>query len=93
MLLKKPFIMFASKHHLAYLKQMGFKTFRDFWNEGYDDTDGVNRYLQILKLIDWIAQQPMDALADMYQRMQPILDHNYNLLIRQNYDMDITKIQ
>jgi hypothetical protein len=93
MLLKKPFIIFASKHHLAYLTQMGFKTFQEFWNEGYDNADGVNRYQQILQLIDWIAQQPMDALVDMYQRMAPILDHNYNLLMRQHYDTTITKIQ
>ena len=91
MLLKKPFITFASKHHLAYLKQMGFKTFQEFWHEGYDHADGVNRYQQILQLIDWIAQQPMDALVDMYQRMQPILDHNYNLLLQQNYNTDIKK--
>jgi len=93
MLLKKPFITFASKHHLAYLRQMGFETFREFWHEGYDHTDGVNRYQQILQLIDWIAQQPMDTLIDMYQHMQPILDHNYNLLKRRDYDTTITKIQ
>jgi hypothetical protein len=93
MLLKKPFIAFASKHHLAYLTQMGFKTFQEFWNEGYDGSDGVTRYQQILQLIDWIAQQPMSALVDMYQNMQPILDHNYNLLMNWDYDTTITKIQ
>lgn len=92
MLLKKPFITFASKYHLAYLKQMGFQTFHEFWNEGYDKSDGVNRYQQILQLIDWIAAQPMYTLVDMYQRMQPILDHNYNLLMRRDYDTTITKI-
>ena len=92
MLLKKPFITFASKHHLAYLRQMGFKTFHEFWNEGYDNADGVNRYQQICQLIDWIAQQSMDSLVDMYQRMQSILDHNYNLLMCRDYDTTIIKI-
>ena len=93
MLLKKPFITFASKHHLAYLRQMGFQTFHEFWNEGYDNADGVNRYQQIIQLIDWIAQQSTNTLVDMHQRMQPILDHNYNLLMRQHYDTTVTKIQ
>jgi len=92
MLLKKPFIAFASKHHLAYLRQMGFKTFQDFWAEGYDGSDGATRYQHILQLIDWIAQQPLNTLVDMYQSMQPILDHNYNLLMDWDYDRNITKI-
>jgi hypothetical protein len=71
---------------------MRFETFQEFWNEGYDHADGVNRYQQILQLIDWIAQQPMSALIDMYQRMQPVLDHNYNLLMHRDYDTNITKI-
>jgi hypothetical protein len=92
MLLKKPFITFASKHHLAYLRQMGFETFQKFWHEGYDHADGVNRYQQILQLIDWIARQSRSTLIDMHQRMQPILDHNYDLLMRQNYNRDLVKI-
>jgi hypothetical protein len=71
---------------------MGFKTFQEFWNEGYDGSDGATRYQQILQLIDWIAQQPLNTLVDMYQSMQPILDHNYNLLMDWDYDRNITKI-
>ena len=93
MLLKKPFITFASKHHLAYLRQMGFQTFQEFWKEDYDNADGVNRYQQILQLIDWIATQPMDALVDMYQKMKPILDHNHDLLMRQSYNTELAKIK
>jgi hypothetical protein len=28
----------------------------------------------------------------MYQRMQPILEHNYNLLMTQSYNKNITEI-
>ena len=34
--LKKPFVVFASRDYLCYLRQMGFKTFNDFWSEEYD---------------------------------------------------------
>jgi len=92
MLLKKPMIVMGSQDFLGYLQQMGFKTFKDFWDEDYDGVAEQNRYQKILDLIDHIAQQPMDKLVDIYQQMQPILDHNYNLLMSQGYGTTITKI-
>lgn len=92
MLLKKPMIVMGSQDSLGYLRQMGFKTFHNFWDEDYDGFAQENRYQKILELIDQIAQHPIDALVDMYKRMQPILDHNYNLLISQSYKKTITKI-
>lgn len=92
MMLKKPMIVMGSRNFLNYLHQLGFKTFDQFWDERYDGFADVNRYQKILELIDHIATQPIDVLEDMYQRMQPILDHNYNLLISQTYNKSITKI-
>jgi hypothetical protein len=93
MLLKKPMIVMGPQDFLGYLQQMGFKTFNDFWDEDYDGVAEQNRYQKILDLIDHIAQKPIGALIDMYQRMQPILDHNYDLLMSQGYKKTITKIQ
>jgi hypothetical protein len=92
MLLKKPMIVMGSQDSLVYLRQMGFKTFHEFWDEDYDGFSQENRYQKILDLIDWIANQSIDTLVDMYQRMQPILDHNHDLLMSQSYGKIITKI-
>jgi hypothetical protein len=96
MLLKKPFIVFGSKDYLDYLHQMGFKTFQtptsDFWSEDYDGYEGRERYIRILALIDKLAKKSKEELQDLYQAMQPILDHNYNLLQTQSYNTTITKI-
>ena len=92
MLLKKPMIVMGSQDSLGYLQQMGFKTFYEFWDEDYDGFADNNRYHKILDLIDWISTQSMDTLVDMYHCMQPILDHNYNLLMSQTYNTTITKI-
>jgi len=92
MLLKKPMIVMGSQDFLGYLRQIGFKTFNDFWDEDYDGFAEQHRYQKILEIIDYIAQQPIDELVDMYQRMQPILDHNYDLLMRQGYETTIKKI-
>ena len=89
---KKPFVIFSSRDHLAYLRQMGFQTFYQFWNEDYDGYEGRDRLTRILKLIDWLGSQSLDTLEQMYQHMQPILEHNYNLLLTQTYTTTVTEI-
>ena len=93
MLLKKPFIMMASQNFLIYLRQMGFRTFSDFWSEDYDGIPTAARYKQILDLIDSLAAKSTDELQDMYQRMQPILDHNYELLKSDQFSRKITYVE
>jgi hypothetical protein len=92
MLLKKPMILMASKDYIDYLLQMGFQTFYEFWSEDYDGYQGRERYMKILALIDELAKKSKKELEEMYQAMQPILDHNYNLLLTQSYNKTITKI-
>ena len=92
MLLKKPFVIFGSKDYLAYLRQMGFRTFADFWDEDYDGYQGKERYLRIIKLIDHIAGLSQEQLEAMYWDMQYTLDHNYDLLADKKYKTNITPL-
>lgn len=92
MLLKKPYIAMAGRDHLLYLRQMGFKTFHDFWNEDYDGYEGSDRYQKILDLIDVLANKSNNELIEIYYAMKPILDHNYNLLVNQTYGRKITRL-
>jgi hypothetical protein len=93
MLMKKPFIHMGPKCFLIHLRQMGFRTFHDFWDEDYDGHGMDQRYHRILKLIDEISAKSADELNDMYIRMQPILDHNYNLLITKQFTRNITYVE
>jgi len=88
MLLKKPFIVMGSKDYLCYLRQLGFRTFHDFWDEEYDGYEGRERYLRILQLIDNLSCKSISELNDMYYSMQHTLDHNYNLLQTRSYDIN-----
>lgn len=92
MLLKKPFIVFGSKDYLAYLRQMGFRTFADFWNEDYDGYQGKERYIRLIKLINYIAGLSRTQLETMHWDMQFTIDHNYNLLVDKKYNTKITQI-
>lgn len=88
----RPFIVMGSKNFLIYLRQMGFKTFHEFWNEDYDGYEGKEKYLQILKLIDSIAKKTSQELLEMYNGMQDILQHNANLIKTQTYNKNIIPV-
>ena len=88
MWLKKPFIIFASKDYLCYLRQLGFRTFSDFWDEDYDGYEGKERYLRILQLIDSISKKSKSELNNMYWSMRYTLDYNYSLLQTQSYNVN-----
>ena len=38
-----PFVMVSKKGTLKYLRDIGFKTFGDFWDESYDDEEDDNK--------------------------------------------------
>jgi hypothetical protein len=88
MLMKKPMIVMGSAGTLMYLRRMGFKTFWEFWDEDYDGYNEKDRYVKIVNLINNLSNKSTQELADMYVRMQPILDHNYNLLMNQTYQRE-----
>jgi hypothetical protein len=93
MLLKKPFITMGPKCHLIHLHQMGFKTFGNFWDEDYDGYGIKHKYTKIINLIDTLSNQSTDQLAQMYADMQPILDHNYNLLIEKKFSKTVNYVE
>jgi hypothetical protein len=81
MFYKKPFVLCAPPHTLKYLKEEGFKTFSDFWDETYDTLENhEERLLAIFRVIDSINDKSIDELRDMYRQMLPILEHNEQLV-------------
>jgi len=90
--LKKPFIVFGSKNYLLYMRQMGFRTFGDFWDEDYDGYETKERYIRILALLDQLSKKSYSELETMYQDMQRTLQHNYDLLQQQTYTTDLSYI-
>jgi len=91
-LLKKPFITFGSRDFLAYLRQMGFRTFADFWDEDYDGYEQGDRLKKIYKVIDDISTMSSAKLQTMYWDMQYTLEHNYNVLMNKKFKNKITQI-
>ena len=92
MLCKKPFIAMAPMFYLRYLKQMGFKTFNEFWSEDYDDLGLKPRYFAILRLIDKLAGLSTDQLLELNYKLQSIVEHNYQLLVDNKFLKSVTRV-
>jgi hypothetical protein len=72
----RPFIIMGSQHYLQNLQRLGFQTFSEFWDEGYDDHDPAQRIKAIEKLIQSLANKSLKEMQAMLFKMKPILDHN-----------------
>jgi hypothetical protein len=89
---KRPFIVMGNKDYLLYLRQLGFKTFYEVWDEDYDGFDEKLRYVKILKLIDQIGSLDQNKIQNLYQNMQHVIEHNHQLLKTRSYQRVITKV-
>jgi hypothetical protein len=71
---QRPFVFFGAQGQLADLKRLGFRTFDTVINEAYDSVaDPTERFTQAFEQVKWLFDQNHLSL---YQRLQPILEHN-----------------
>lgn len=91
-LLKKPFIVQGPTNYLKNLKELGFKTFNNWWDEGYDDDPADWSIHEITKVIDQLSTLSSNDLRRIYNEMEPVLEHNkHRLLELANKDFRIIK--
>lgn len=78
---KKPFVILGSPETLRLLKDLGFKTFNDYWPEEYDKLyNSRDRFDSVFDTIKYIDNFNLDQCQQMLTDMQDILNHNfYNL--------------
>lgn len=75
----RPFVLVSVPNALQDLKSMGFKTFDQWWDEGYDVIDDpLQRMKSIVEIVKWISSQSLHQLRMIYDEMKPILCHNYH---------------
>lgn len=78
----QPFIIFGNPGTLRVLKEMGYKTFDKFWDESYDENLPISQRLEKLyKTMIQIAETPMEVLNSYMEDFEPILRHNFNVMI------------
>ena len=81
----QPFIMLGSANSLTYLRELGFKTFSDFWDESYDfEVDSVLRLKKIINLCEKISQWSQEEKLQFTHNVKEIVEYNYNHFLRGN---------
>jgi len=78
---KTPFIVQGPQNVLTNLKKLGFKTFSNYWDEGYQEDPSYYNLTEIKKTIDYVARKPKSEIESMYKDMYPILEHNYETMM------------
>lgn len=76
---KTPFLIMSAPNYIKNLRQLGFRSFGQFWDENYDYQSGFQRVESIQRIIDNLAKMNQSQLQELYQKMLPILEHNYKI--------------
>lgn len=80
-LAKTPFIVQGPQWFIRRFRELGFKTFQQFWDEGYSDDSSDYQPTAIIDIIKFLANKTLQDLKSMHLDMKEILDHNYNLMM------------
>jgi hypothetical protein len=76
---KHPFIIIGVKGSLKAMRDMGFKTFSEFWDESYDEEDEPRyRLWKIMQLCIEIGTWDNEKILDFKRKVKPIVEHNFN---------------
>jgi len=83
---RQPFILVGQYNALSKLKDEGFMTFSEFWDESYDTIENNTLRLEaICLLLKDLSKLSKPQWLAMYMKMMPILEHNMNLLNNKNW--------
>ena len=83
MFLRQPFMIFGEPHTLRELKRLGFETFSEWIDESYDDEENYTfRMKKYFEEVHRISKLSIDEMLQMYDEMNWVLDHNFEVLKR-----------
>ena len=78
-----PFVITGTRGSLAYLREYGFKTFGDIWDESYDlEQDDFKRLEKIAMLLKELDSKTESEKQKIFEQCIPIIEHNWNHFYR-----------
>jgi hypothetical protein len=63
------------------MQRLGFKTFGDLWDEGYDTCEGPDRYKRIMTIVKNVANMSASDQLELYENSRQICRYNKQRLI------------
>lgn len=76
----RPFIMYGPVNYLNNLKQRGFQTFDNIWDESYDQLEGLERWKAIVNLINELSHLTDQQWHDLIKQTLTITQHNRTIV-------------
>lgn len=93
---KRPFLLISSANSLKFLRDLGFKTFENFWDESYDNKEDINiRISKIISVTKYLADLNKDEYKKIIKEMENILNYNhdnYISLLKENFSTNLKKV-
>lgn len=87
-----PWVMVSQPHTQLAIKQKGYQTFSEFWDESYDyEQDDVQRMTMILNLVDKISNWSEEKFTEIVHEAEPVCRHNIEMLLEKNTGDDFLK--
>lgn len=78
----QPFIIVGNFGTIKKLKELGFKTFDNWWDESYDEEPDLEiRIQKIINVLEEIASWDFDKCAKVRNEMREVLIHNYTKML------------
>jgi hypothetical protein len=77
--LEMPFVLIAPAGSLEYMREYGFRTFADVFDESYDqEIDDIQRIEKVVKLLKELDSLSVKERQQIHQACLPMVEHNYN---------------
>ena len=90
----QPFILLGEPGALAKLRELGYQTFGDYWDESYDDIENdEERLKQALQTAKTLIQLTHAQLHQLTRDLLPILHHNLAHVAYRSFTIDYEYIQ
>jgi len=80
----KPFIMYGAQHWLKHLRELGYMTWEDCWDQSYDDYEGLDRWQRIKELINDLNTLSTDEFHSVIMDATKIAKHNQDIFFEKN---------
>ena len=78
---KHPFIIVGVKGALKSMREFGFQTFGEFWDESYDEEENpTTRLHKIIEVCKDIGNWDREKILDFKRKVKPIVENNYMMV-------------
>ena len=91
-LITQPFILVGNVNHIKYIKDKGFETYSEIFDESYDTIESPDKRLNfVLDEVERVCKMEENKLKDLYESVIWKVKHNIKVMSEFKDDLDAKK--